>query len=117
MWESGDRFQGIKDAEVALLGSDVRRDSREVDRLLHSDFVEIGRSGRRWTRGEIVVALLAEEESSPDSHPPKAQTTPTVCAFTHRVCCTAILARVCPEFGASLSNVGVGSVGFGGSGQ
>jgi ribonuclease HI len=61
MWESGDRFQGIKDAEVALLGSDVRRDSREVDRLLHSDFVEIGRSGRRWTRGEIVVALLAEE--------------------------------------------------------
>jgi ribonuclease HI len=30
--------------------------------LLHADFVEIGRSGRRWSRDEIVAALSAERE-------------------------------------------------------
>lgn len=30
--------------------------------LLHPDFVEIGRSGRRWSRDEIVAALSSESE-------------------------------------------------------
>lgn len=29
--------------------------------LLHPDFVEIGRSGRRWTRDETIAALQAEQ--------------------------------------------------------
>lgn len=60
MWEPGERFGVVKDAELALLTSDVRRDPVEVDKLIHSDFIEIGRSGRRWTRDEIVSALGAE---------------------------------------------------------
>lgn len=46
---------------MALLTSDVRKDPGEVDKLLHAGFIEIGRSGRRWTREEIVSALVAEQ--------------------------------------------------------
>lgn len=60
MWEPAERFRVVKDAELALLTSDIRRDPGEVDKLLHADFVEIGRSGRIWTRDEIVAALGAE---------------------------------------------------------
>ncbi len=41
--------------------SSTRRNGPRVQALLHESFVEIGRSGRRWTRGEI-VGLLAEED-------------------------------------------------------
>ncbi|MCR2783645.1 MULTISPECIES: DUF4440 domain-containing protein [unclassified Microbacterium] len=62
MWESAERFQAIKDAELALLAGDTRRDDAKVERLLHPDFAEIGRSGRRWTREQIVAALAAERD-------------------------------------------------------
>lgn len=68
MGEPVERFRVVRDAELALLTSDVRRDREEIDRLLHSNFVEIGRSGRRWTREEIVSALAAE----PDRETPEA---------------------------------------------
>jgi ribonuclease HI len=60
MWESGDCFRAVREAEIALLTSDTRRHSGEVDGLLHADFVEIGRSGRRWARAETVSALEGE---------------------------------------------------------
>lgn len=69
MWEPAERFRVVKDAELALLTSDIRRDPREVDKLLHAGFVEIGRSGRLWTRDEIVAALgaeIAREMPEPD---------------------------------------------------
>lgn len=50
----------VKDAELALLDADTRRDPRRVRELLHPSFVEIGRSGRRWTRDDIVEALAGE---------------------------------------------------------
>lgn len=50
----------IRDAERALLTSDVRNDPRRLQALLHPDFVEIGRSGRLWTRADILASLVAE---------------------------------------------------------
>lgn len=38
-----------------------------MQELLHEDFVEIGRSGRRWTRDEIVSSLAEERDyAQPD---------------------------------------------------
>ncbi len=47
-------------AELALLSSPVRSDEGEVTGLLAGDFAEIGRSGRRWNRSELVEALRHE---------------------------------------------------------
>lgn len=55
-------LEQVRGAEEALLTSVVRRDPSRVMGLLHPDFVEIGRSGRRWTRDEIVAALSNEGE-------------------------------------------------------
>ncbi|WP_431802099.1 DUF4440 domain-containing protein [Microbacterium sp. bgisy203] len=60
MWETGDRFDAVKSAELALLDSEVRHDPNRVRELLHPDFVEIGRSGRRWTMNATIAALEAE---------------------------------------------------------
>ncbi|GEB96186.1 nuclear transport factor 2 family protein [Microbacterium lacticum] len=62
MWETGDRFDAVKAAELALLDSEVRRDPDRVRELLHPEFVEIGRSGRRWTRSATIAALESEHE-------------------------------------------------------
>ena len=51
-------------AERHLLDPTVRADGDAVDQLLHRDFVEIGRSGRLWTRAEMIEALLADPEVS-----------------------------------------------------
>lgn len=61
MWEPSDRFQAIKNAEIALLTNGTHHDRDEVDRLLHAEFAEIGRSGRRWTRDQVVTALAAAQ--------------------------------------------------------
>jgi hypothetical protein len=55
-------YARIQAAESELLTSTTRRDSARVRQLLHPDFVEIGRSGRRWTREEIVAALADEDD-------------------------------------------------------
>ncbi|MCI9859201.1 GNAT family N-acetyltransferase [Microbacterium proteolyticum] len=51
-------------AEERLLDPAVRADADELRRLLADDFTEIGRSGRRWTRDDIIVALAAETTSA-----------------------------------------------------
>lgn len=55
------RFAVVQARELELLDPDVRRDARRVDQLLHPRFVEIGRSGRRWQRAEIIAALAGEQ--------------------------------------------------------
>lgn len=40
----------------------TRRNGPRLQELLHEDFVEIGRSGCRWTRDEIVSSLAEEAE-------------------------------------------------------
>ncbi|MDY0828474.1 nuclear transport factor 2 family protein [Microbacterium sp. BG28] len=69
MAHSDERFAVIHAAEIALLSSEIRGDRDAAARLLHPDFTEIGRSGRHWTRTEILEALAAEglrETPSPD---------------------------------------------------
>ncbi|UIN30579.1 DUF4440 domain-containing protein [Microbacterium binotii] len=60
MADSDERFAAIQAAETALLSSEIRGDRDAVAGLLHPDFTEIGRSGRRWTRAEILEALADE---------------------------------------------------------
>ncbi|MDZ5144711.1 DUF4440 domain-containing protein [Microbacterium testaceum] len=47
-------------AEETLLHPAVRSNPRELNRLLDPAFIEVGQSGRRWTRDEIVAALRDE---------------------------------------------------------
>lgn len=52
-------------AEEALLRADVRSDARQLAVFLASDFYEIGQSGRRWGRDEIIAALASDDETLP----------------------------------------------------
>lgn len=45
----------LRDLEVALHRIEVRRDTTRMQRLLHESFEEIGRSGRRYSRDEILT--------------------------------------------------------------
>ncbi len=45
--------------ELALLDPAVRADAARLEALLHPEFVEVGASGRRWTRAEIIAELSA----------------------------------------------------------
>lgn len=49
--------------ELSLLRPEVRCNRASLDALLHPDFVEIGASGRRWTRAEMIdhLALTAND--------------------------------------------------------
>lgn len=48
-------------AEVALLSPAVRGDRAALLAMLADEFFEVGQSGRRWRRGEIIEALLGEQ--------------------------------------------------------
>ena len=56
------KYDAIRAAERELLTSSTRRDGARLRELLHPDFVEIGRSSRRWNRDEIVESLATEDE-------------------------------------------------------
>jgi hypothetical protein len=61
--------------ELLLLEPSVRADRDALERLLHPDFAEHGASGRAWTRGEIIEALLAEPgEPAPGVEQLRAET-------------------------------------------
>ncbi|WP_439679829.1 DUF4440 domain-containing protein [Embleya sp. MST-111070] len=47
--------------ELQLLDPAVRRSRKAVSALLDPDFVEFGRSGRRWDRDSTLEALATEE--------------------------------------------------------
>jgi len=48
----------LRELEEALHSNEVRRNPKRLERLLHSEFEEIGRSGRRYDRAEMVRGLL-----------------------------------------------------------
>lgn len=48
--------------EESLWRAETRFDPTYCDRLLHPDFSEVGRSGRRWTRDEV-LAMRGELEA------------------------------------------------------
>jgi hypothetical protein len=52
----------LRGLEVALHQPTVRRDSAQMASLLHDEFVEIGRSGRRYTKPD---ALREFSQASP----------------------------------------------------
>lgn len=55
-----DAIRLVIELELALLKPEVRRRREVVDDLLDRDFREVGASGRRWTRGEVLDALAAD---------------------------------------------------------
>ncbi|QLD13109.1 nuclear transport factor 2 family protein [Microbacterium oleivorans] len=58
----------IRGAEKDLLTTAVRQDARRLRELLHPDLVEIGRSGRLWTRTDLLVDLVEEPpRETPDT--------------------------------------------------
>lgn len=54
-------------SEEALLTPHVRNDPERLGRLLADDFTEIGQSGRRWTRDEIIAALVSTTDPTTDA--------------------------------------------------
>lgn len=47
-------------AELHLLEAQVRSDRASLEQLLHRDFMEVGRTGRLWTRTEMIEALVSD---------------------------------------------------------
>jgi hypothetical protein len=56
-------LQELCELEIALHQPDVRADPRRLDALLHDDFMEFGRSGRRYDKVGIMRDLSAERPS------------------------------------------------------
>ena len=56
----------VIERELALLTPEVRGSSEQLEELLDPDFAEIGKSGRLWTRAEMIVALVADTD--PEKH-------------------------------------------------
>lgn len=54
----------IQRLEIHMHQKTTRADAHRVDKLLHKDFVEIGRSGQRYTREQTVAALATERSQS-----------------------------------------------------
>ncbi|TWS17658.1 nuclear transport factor 2 family protein [Tsukamurella asaccharolytica] len=65
----------IRELELDLMSAPTRADAAKLRTLLHPEFVEIGRSGRRWTREPIIESLLA--------HPREQAPTVDEWEFTH----------------------------------
>jgi hypothetical protein len=56
----------VIEREAALLTPEVRGSADQLEELLDPDFGEIGRSGRLWSRGEMIAALVADTD--PEQH-------------------------------------------------
>lgn len=72
---------------MELLAGASRHDPARLRQLLHPEFLEIGRSGRRWTRDEIIADLVAEgEREAPTVDEWEiAEMSPTLLLVTYRV--------------------------------
>ncbi|SKA81995.1 hypothetical protein SAMN06295879_0414 [Agreia bicolorata] len=62
-----DLIEAAWQAEEALLTMGVRSDADRLAELLASGFYEIGQSGRRWSRDEIIDALVGDGDEHPDA--------------------------------------------------
>ncbi len=52
--------------EQELLSAAARRNPARLEELLHDQFVEVGKSGKRWTKSTSIAALLAETDAPTD---------------------------------------------------
>jgi hypothetical protein len=57
-----DEVAAVIEREVALLRPEVRSSAEQLEELLDPDFGEIGKSGRLWTRGEMIAGLVADTD-------------------------------------------------------
>jgi hypothetical protein len=57
-------LQLIRSLEISLHQPSVRIDRAQLDKLLHTDFVELGRSGQRYTKAGALELLLLESTHS-----------------------------------------------------
>ncbi|MFG3282316.1 DUF4440 domain-containing protein [Streptomyces sp. NPDC048111] len=57
----GRAVEAAVEGELRLLDPEVRASAELLAAQLHPDYVEFGRSGRRWNRAEIIAALTAED--------------------------------------------------------
>jgi hypothetical protein len=55
-------LETLRALEVALHQPSVRRDRGQLERLLHPDFREFGRSGRAYDRAELLELLTQEPQ-------------------------------------------------------
>lgn len=60
-----DLLDHLRALETELHRIETRRDRNRLDLLLHRDFVEIGRSGRRYDRAAILSEFAADGELPP----------------------------------------------------
>jgi len=51
----------LRKLEEMLHSNEVRRDRRALDALLHPEFEEVGRSGQKYGRSEILAEVTQEE--------------------------------------------------------
>lgn len=51
----------VAGAERRLLEPEVRRDPESLGELLHDSFREIGKSGRLWTRDELIDVMTGSD--------------------------------------------------------
>ena len=57
-------LEHLREREVALHQAGVRADVNRLEELLHESFAEIGRSGRSYSRADILEELPLENTSS-----------------------------------------------------
>ena len=63
-----DNLEELRELEIELHQLSARNNQSRLLELLHPDFVEFGRSGRRYSRDQIISMLTAETEA-PDVIP------------------------------------------------
>jgi hypothetical protein len=62
-----DEVAVVMERELALLTPGVRSSADQFEELLDPHFEEIGKSGRLWTRGERIAALVDDTDPEQDS--------------------------------------------------
>ncbi|RQP24808.1 nuclear transport factor 2 family protein [Piscinibacter terrae] len=81
-----DLLATLQSLEVELHHPGVRCDAQRLEQLLHIDFHEVGRSGRKYDRA-TVMRFLAEQKTSPpvtSDHFAVQQLAPGVALLTYR---------------------------------
>ena len=54
-------FEFIKQLELELNNPSIRKDKKRLDELLSDDFEEIGKSGTKYTKNQIINELITED--------------------------------------------------------
>jgi hypothetical protein len=57
--KGSDLFEQLRDLEVELHRLETRRNRERLEQLLHPDFLEFARSGRRFSRNEVLEEFAA----------------------------------------------------------